>query len=162
MIPLPIFSQRIFVIAAISATSAVLAGLFFYQVGAQPLSRVFGYGAASSGNTVYLSGDTAAAAAASSTEESSTFEVHIANNGLTLLRGARVLSVSGSTIRVGMSWGSSDFSWKVQTTGNTKFFGPKGEKETSNDIHIGEVVTITGMIERGGAEPLINAQFVRE
>lgn len=161
MIPLPIFSQRLYVIAAISAVSALLAGVLLYQV-ATPLAHAIGLETTKSpsSETVYLSG--AAATAASTPGETPILEVHIANNGLTLLRGARVLSISGSNIRVGMTWGSSNFSWMVQADHATKFLNAKGEKETAANIHIGDIVTVTGTIVRSGAEPTVNADVVRK
>ncbi len=162
MIPLPIFSQRVFVIASISAVAAILAGLLLYQIDT-PLARALGHsagaGVSSANNTVYLSG--AGAAASTTTVENPVLEVHIAANGLVLLRGARVLSVSGSTLRVGMTWGSSDFTWLIQTTSATKFLNAHGEPETASSLRIGDIVTVTGKVARGGGEPLINAEFVR-
>lgn len=89
-------------------------------------------------------------------------EVHIANNGLMLLRGARVLSISGSTIHVGMSWGSSDFTWAVETNYNTTFLTSKGEKEALGNVGVGDTVTVTGQLSGSGTEPTIDADVVRE
>lgn len=159
MMPLPIFSQRIYAFAAAAVALTVATGLFLYQV-QTPLAHAFGYGTAvsASPDTVYLSGN---AAAASTTTETSMHEVHIAANGLTLLRGARVLSVSGNTIEVGMTWGSSDFTWTVRTGFSTKFLSAEGEKQSATDIHIGDSVTVTGKIAQGGGKPTIDADIVR-
>ena len=89
-------------------------------------------------------------------------EIHIANNGLVLLRGARVLSVSGTTIRIGIEWDSSDFTWQVNTGYNTKFFSSNGEKETFTDIAAGDSITVTGHLSGAGGNPAVDAQFVRE
>ena len=89
-------------------------------------------------------------------------EVHIANNGLTLLRGARVLSVSGSTVVVGMTWGASEFTWAVQTNYGTKFFNEQGEKDSLANIHVGDIVTVTGKISQGGVKPFVSADIVRK
>lgn len=161
MIPLQLLSQRVFVIAAISATAAVAGGLLLYQ-GYSPLAQALSNtsGPVSSANSVYLS----AAAASSSTPvvADPIREVHIANTGLTLLRGARVLSVSGSTVNVGMTWGASEFTWAVQTNYGTKFFNEQGEKDLLANIHIGDIVTVTGKISQGGVKPYINADIVRK
>ncbi|MDO8576133.1 MAG: hypothetical protein Q7R90_02360 [bacterium] len=165
MTPLPIlwqriFSQRIFVVAALTATVAVAGGLLLYQ-GYSPLAQALSNtsGPVSSANSVYLS----AAAASSSTPVADPIrEVHIANTGLTLLRGARVLSVSGNTFVVGMTWGASEFTWTVQTAYSTKFFNAEGEKVSAADIHAGDIVTVTGKISQGGVKPFINADVVRK
>src|ERR1700721_1056186 len=75
-------------------------------------------------------------------------EMHIANNGLVLLRGAQVTSVSGDTIQVEMIWNSVQFTWTVQTDSNTQFFAPTGERETSSSVQTGSVITVTGMLEQ--------------
>ncbi len=159
MIPLQILSQRTFVVAAIAATVALAGGLLLFR-GSLPLAQAFAPATpATSHNTVYLSG--AAASSSASTAEP-VREVHIANNGLTLLRGARVLSVSGNTFVLGMTWGPSEFTWVVQTTYSTKFFNQDGEKESVANVHTGDIVTITGKISQGGVKPYISADIVRK
>ena len=153
-------SQRTYLLASISIASVVVIGALLYQTRA-PLARVLGYAptaSASSPNTVYLSGN---AAAASTTPQSRTQEVHIAGSGLVLLRGARVLSVSGNTIEVGMTWGSSEFKWSVHTNFSTKFLDRDGEKASVTNIHIGDVITVTGNVTQSGVRPVIDADIVR-
>ncbi len=89
-------------------------------------------------------------------------ELHIANNGSVLVRGARVLSVSANIIHAHMIWGSSDFMWAVDTTYSTQYFDPKGEKETLADIQAGDMISVAGMLTQSGAESRIEAKFVRE
>ncbi|MDO8575971.1 MAG: hypothetical protein Q7R90_01510 [bacterium] len=165
MTPLPIlwqriFSQRIFVVAAVTATVSIAGGLLLYQ-GYSPLAQALSNssGPVTSANSVYLS---AAAASSSTPAADPVREVHIANTGLTLLRGARVLSVSGSTAVVGMTWGASEFTWVIQTSYGTKFFNAEGEKESITSIHAGDIVTVTGKIAQGGVKPFINADVVRK
>lgn len=165
MIPLPILwqrilSQRIFVVAALAATASIAGGLLLYT-GYSPLAQALGGGSspATSANTVYLAPN---AAATSTPQKDPVREVHIANTGLTLLRGARVLSVSGSTVHVGMAWGGSEFTWAVQTNYSTKFFSAQGEKDSLVNIHVGDIVTVTGKISQGGVKPFINADIVRK
>ncbi len=158
--PLPLFSQRTYLIASISIVSVALLGMLLYQT-RTPLARALGNNAAvsASPNTVYLSGN---ATAPSTTAENTTQEVHIANNGLVLLRDARVLSLSGNTVEVGMTWGSSEFTWSIRTDFSTKFFDPQGEKMRVTNIHIGDIITVTGNITQSGARPIIDADIVRK
>lgn len=160
MMPLPLFSQRTYLIAAISIVSVALLGILLYQT-RTPLARALGNNAAvsASPNTVYLSGNPAATSTA---EERPAQEVHIANNGLVLLRGARVLSLSGSTIEIGMTWGSSEFKWSVVTDFSTKFLDTQGEKMSVTNIHIGDSITVTGNITQSGIRPIIDATIVRK
>ncbi len=152
-------SQRMFVLAALAATVAIAGALLLYQ-GYSPLTQALSNssGPVTSANSVYLS---AAAAATSSPKQDPVREIHIANTGLTLLRGARVLSVSGNTLVVGMIWGTSEFTWTVQTSYGTKFFNTDGEKASVANIHTGDILTVTGKISEGGARPYINADIVR-
>jgi len=156
------FSRKTVVTVTVVAASCVLAGLFAYEVFAQPLSADLHANAPASvpAGTVYLS--LSAHAAATQPANAPMLEMHIANNGLVLLRGARVLSLSGSSMRVGMSWGSGDFIWNVSTAYNTEFFNTAGSKETLADIGVGDIVTITGTLSAGGAGPGVAANIVRE
>ena len=155
-----IFSQRIFVVAAVTATVSVAGGLLLFR-GYSPLAQALSNssGPVTSANSVYLS---AAAASSSTPVADPVREVHIANNGLTLLRGARVLSVSGSTVVVGMTWGASEFTWTVETSYSTKFFNAQGEKALRANVQVGDSVTVTGKSSQGGVKPFVSADIVRK
>lgn len=157
-------SRRILVAATISVAALTLASLFLYQVHAQPLAAAFSTGQVvnTSPGKVDLSPQAASGVASPSATEAPMLEVHIANNGLVLLRGARVISISGETIRVGMTWGLADFTWAVKTNSGTKFVTSKGEKETLADIQTGTFVTVTGMLTGSATEPTIDGEVVRE
>ena len=153
--------------AGVSAAVFLFAVLFFYQVHADPLSYLSSSHAAtvapSSGipGKVYLSTESAPVAAAVP-QIAPVLEIHIAGNGLVLLRGARVASISGSTINVAMAWGSSNFTWAVGTSYNTQFLTSTGQKESLQNIQVGDIITVTGMLANGGTGPAVDAQFVRE
>ena len=96
-----------------------------------------------------------------------TSEVHIANNGLMLLRGTRVISVDNSSnfnsiIRVIISWGSIDSIWEVNTNLSTELIKSDGKTGTMSDIEVGDIVTVTGNLVRNGPEPIISAVFIRK
>lgn len=138
-------------------------GVYLYQAQAQ--FPVHGLSVAVKGNvssSIIYAAETGTEQGISPLESAPMLEVHIANNGLTLLRGARVHSISDNTIYVITEWSSTEFTWEVQTKLFTKFLGTKGEKKTLADIHVGDIVTITGKLIRGGADPIIDAGFVRE
>jgi len=163
------FSRRVLIVATISIATLLLASLFVYQVQARTLPQKQSASVAGgvSSDTVYLSasGQAAAeiaAAEASPAKKTPILEVHIANTGLMLLRGARVVSISGTVIRVGMTWDSADFVWMLETNYNTKFTTSKGEKGALKDIEVGDIVTVTGQLTGGDAEPTIDTEFVRE
>lgn len=112
-----------------------------------------------------------AAASAQSAAEGDVrpLEMHIAANGLVLLRSAKVVSLGGSTLTVSTAWGESDFIWTVRTdaysyesrTFGTRFLHRDGTKASLNEFHIGDSVTVTGMLDPEASEPVINADSVR-
>lgn len=158
-------SRRIRVVGVVSLGALVVAGLFLYQVQAQVMAPLSARNNITSSPTgkVYLSAQVAAAgAAAAPAPKTPTIEVNIANNGLVLLRGARVTDITGTVIQVDMKWGANDFAWTVNTRSNTKFINSKGENQTLNDIQVGDYVIVTGMLARGADQPTIEADFVRE
>ena len=145
--------------AVVVALSIVIVGISFFSVAAQtvPLQNLMGIGGGVS------------AAVASSTFSSGSVtttvpmhEVHIANDGLMLVRGAMVTSITNGTITVSIAWSGSTFNWTVETDSNTKFITSTGEKGTLNAIQVGNYVDVTGMLTQGGATPTIAAEFVRE
>ncbi len=96
-------------------------------------------------------------------------EMHIASNGLMLLRNAKVTAVFGTTITVSATWGSADFVWVVHTNGSTyetrnfgtRFLDRDGKPISLADVRIGDAVTITGMLNMAMEEPTIEANSVR-
>lgn len=165
MFPLRIFAfqPRIVIAAAISLAALTVTTLFLYQVHAQPAAALaVGEVVSGASGMAYLSTQEGAglAAVSAATITPPMLEMHIANNGAVLLRGAQVISTSGGTIEVGMRWNSVQFTWAVRTNSNAFFFNSKGEKEISPTIPVGDVVTVTGMLIANGPQPTINAEYI--
>ena len=154
---IPNISRRAFIGAVIAISTVVVAALYISEISS---ARVVSASPVSTTDKVYLG--TPAAAVSSSVEKAQMREVHIANNGLVLLRGATVLSNSRGVIRVAMGWDSASFTWRVETDYDTKFYNSAGEQETPGEIEEGDVVTVTGQLAESGTEPIITASFVRE
>jgi hypothetical protein len=97
--------------AAISLAALMISSIFLYEFHALPAAAfTLGNVVNSSPGTADLSAQGGAYAAASASTTVVTLpEMHIANNGLVLLRGAQVTSVSGDTIQVEMIWNSVQF-----------------------------------------------------
>lgn len=153
---IPRISRRAFIGGLIALATVFVTFLY--------LSEVFSARAASAtpqsfGNKVYLG---TPAAAASVGKKAPMHEMNIANNGLTLLRGGSVLSNDRGTMRVAITWGAGNFIWTVTTDSGTQFLTSTGEKRTIADIAVGDSVTVTGMLTSSGAEPVVNADYVRE
>lgn len=154
-------SRRVLISAILSGIVLLCAGLFLYQANAQSVFKSTRSGPVVSSGVVYLS-EAGQPAEAAVIKEAPMREMHIANNGLMLLRGARVVSVSGDVIRISMEWDSGDFTWMVHVDPNTTFLTSEGERTTMADIQVNDSVTVTGMLTESGAEPTIQARFIRE
>jgi hypothetical protein len=143
--------HKTFVVLAVSAGVVLLLGMAMFFVR--------GLGASKFSNN---STPVALAVAPSSSTAPAMLEVHIANNGMIFVHGAKVTAISGDTIQTTMSWNSTNFNWVVQTTGMTKFFNRLGQKQYISDIKEGDVITVTGKLASQVNQFTINADFVRE
>lgn len=169
-----VHKYRMFVVAAVSAAVLLFAGMFLYQAHAESTvyppagntvsdSSVRGYlsdkvylGSGVSGGAVE-----AVAPAVPETKKAAIVEIHIANSGLVLLRGARVASIRSGTIRLNLILGASNFTWTAETSTYTKFLTSGGEKKTLADIKAGDIVTVTGKLKTDSAPNTVDADFVR-
>ena len=153
MILLPIEYQKIFLYGSLSL--AGVTGAFILQgITAHALPAIQNTGVSSKDGTVYLSGEPAVA-----TPSKAASEVTIANNGFSVIKGARITSLSGSSITVESDWDDNSLLWSVETSGAT-YIGISGEKIEATDLHIGDVISITGKLQSMSPRPTIDAQFV--
>ncbi|MCR4328900.1 MAG: hypothetical protein NUV53_05355 [Patescibacteria group bacterium] len=142
---------RVSKIMMVSIVPIFLLGLFWYQAYAQSSVRH---------PDAYVK--ESAVSDIPSQKKTTMFEIHIASNGAMFLQGARVISITSDGMHVITEWDSGDFTWGVQTNFFTKFTTSKGEKMTSESIHVGDVLTVSGKLIKGGSSPIIAADFVRE
>jgi hypothetical protein len=156
-----IFSTR-YVVAVFIGGAAV-----FFLVGALAFAHSLSNplpGDASAFRLLYTASSAAApsnVAFASAAAANAPLEMHIANNGLVYLKSAVVKSISGSTLTVGIAWGSADFVWTVHSSYMTKLWDKDGQKITLADVQVGDQVRITGALDRNAAEPTVQAQIIR-
>lgn len=161
MIPLRISSHRIIVSAVVALAALLLVGVFVTQARGQMLFLRIASAPTELKSVSAYSG-VPLVGSGSLVQNEPMREVHIANNGLVLLRGARVTSIGGNVIHVGITWGTSNVTWAVATTQFTKFLTPAGEKGGLEDIRIGDIVTVTGSLVASGIEPTVDTDIVRE
>jgi hypothetical protein len=96
-------------------------------------------------------------------------ELHIAENGLILLRSARITAINGSALTLSTVWGSTQFTWVAQTDAmhyetrnfGTKFLNREGKAAALSNFHIGDLVTVTGTLDPDATEPTLKADTVR-
>ena len=146
-------SRRLRIALSISLASLFLASLFLLQAHAQTVSTP-----PSADGIVSVSPNVASESSTKTPKP----ELHIANDGSILLRGAHVTSVSGGTVHAEMIWGSSTYTWAIDTRYGTQYYDSKGEKESLADIQTGDTISAAGMLTQSGAESTIEARFVRE
>ncbi len=95
--------------------------------------------------------------------------VNIANSGMIYIQGAKVLSVSGNQIVVSVSWNVVKMQWTVNTNESyynkrhfgTGFLDSKGNRVFITDIHAGDIISVSGVLDTNFADPTIKADFVR-
>ena len=100
----------------------------------------------------------------------SIMEVHIANNGMVFLQGARVESISGTTIVVSTSWNNTKLQWTIYTNGSsygsrqfgTSFLDSKGDNITIKNINVGSVISVNGTFNMSFVEPTVKADVIRK
>ena len=76
--------------------------------------------------------------------------VTINAEGKALIRGAKVSSLSGSTVNASLALGTSTLSFTVNTDGNTKFYNRLGKAGALSDIAVGDTITFGGSLEGTG------------
>lgn len=143
--------QKAFRISAISAAVIFLAGVIMFN-----LQNPVILNASASSAPIAVTSDS------SRSVVSSMSGINIANNGSIFVQGAKVTGISGNSIKINTSWGSTNFAWVVQISGTTKFLNHQGEKQTISDIKVGDIVMVTGKLMGDSNQFAINAEFVRE
>lgn len=87
--------------------------------------------------------------------------VEIKNDGTAVLRGAKVTAISGSTLTVTETLGTTTLSWTVTTTGTTKFEAKNGSSIALASIAVGDTITVKGALVSGSSLTL-TATLVRD
>lgn len=89
-------------------------------------------------------------------------EVAIGTNGGALVRGAKVTSVSGSTINATTNYGSAKLDWTVKTDSSTEFTAQKGSATGLGGIAVGDIVSFRGSIDQARSSLTVNANVVKD
>lgn len=78
-------------------------------------------------------------------------------DGKALVRGAKVTSVSGSTVNASVTWGSVVMNWTVNTDASTKYFNRLGKAGVFADIGAGDSISFAGTMSGNGMTVLASA-----
>lgn len=95
------------------------------------------------------------------TARSAQQSLNIANNGLTHIQGAQVLSISSGTLVALSAWDSGVFRWSVVLSGDTRVVLPGGEEASLSAIAPGDFITISGHLAGQSDTVQIQAESIR-
>ncbi len=92
----------------------------------------------------------------------STLEVHISDNGAVLVRGAKVTSVTSSSLAATTAWGPVSLNWTVIVDANTRF-GKKDRGVSSlAGISVGDVVSFSGSLDSSASSLTVRADAIKD
>ena len=89
-------------------------------------------------------------------------EVNIGSNGGVLVRGAKVTSISDTTVNANTSLGSSILNWVVKTDGSTEFVTHGGANTGLSGIAIGDTISFRGTLDQAVSGLTVNAKIVKD
>ncbi len=89
-------------------------------------------------------------------------QISIAGNGQTMIKNARVESISGNSLTISIAWGATSLEWRVETSGSTTFYPRMESHEVLKLIKVGDIVSITGTLDVVEAKPTILASVLRD
>lgn len=92
----------------------------------------------------------------------STLEIHMYDSGKVLVRGAKVSSVSGSTINATTSFGAYGVAWSVKTTNDTKLISRFKGNISLADVKVGDYISFQGSLDTTAVQPTVNAMLVKD
>lgn len=86
----------------------------------------------------------------------------IAPSGQIIVKGARVVSVYGSTIVAETGWGVAKISFAVQTSGSTRFVPELSSAQALAAIRPGHTISFSGELSGSLARPTVLATVVKD
>lgn len=86
----------------------------------------------------------------------------IAPSGQIIVKGARVVSVYGSTIVAETGWGVAKLSFAVQTSGSTRFVPELSSVQALSAIRPGHTISFSGELSGSLARPTVLATVVKD
>ncbi|MDO8620245.1 MAG: hypothetical protein Q7R64_02760 [bacterium] len=91
----------------------------------------------------------------------STLEVHISDNGIALVRGAKVTAVSGSIVTASTVWGATTLSWTVMSDTTTNLLRRSGGKSNLSEFSVGDFISFQGPLNLNSANLTVNAKILK-
>jgi len=96
-------------------------------------------------------------------DTTATAQMSIAPSGQVIVRDAKVVSISGTTITVRSSWGAFGIVWTVETTGSTRFVpGAIASADALKAIEVGDLIGFSGELDTAAGKATVRATVVRD
>jgi hypothetical protein len=134
-------------------TKQAIAGLFL----------TFGIAAMTAGSGIALAETNSGENLLQAHAKGTTLEVHISDAGNVLVRGAKVVSVNGSTVNASTTWNNVTLSWAVMTNSSTNLVQRAGKNTGIGTIAAGDIISFNGAIASGTAGLFsVNAKTVKD
>ena len=94
-------------------------------------------------------------------ESVSRSQVSIAGNGQAIVRDALVTKVEGNTLTAVTAWGGVRLSWRVATSGSTRFAPSTSSDEWLTTIKVGDIIEFSGYLNSSGQTFAVQAAYVK-
>lgn len=91
-----------------------------------------------------------------------TLEVHVNDNGKTLVRGAKVMAISGGTINATTVWGGVALNWTVLADANTQFINHFDGRTMLAEIKVGDMISFRGQLVTTGTGLSVQAETLKD
>lgn len=89
-------------------------------------------------------------------------QVSIAPSGQVIVRDAEVISISGRTIIAKSAWGAMGITWRVETSGSTRFVPESTSAEAIKAIKPGDLIAFSGEVDTSSGQASVRATVVRD
>lgn len=126
-------------------------------------SLAFLYASAASAEEVPVATPVAMSiAAAGPAAVGSTLEAHINNDGSVLIRGAKIIAISGTSLTVTQTWGTYVATWTVNTDPSTEIIRRYGGASSFAEFTVGDYIAARGMLDTSKTQSTITAKVIRD
>lgn len=88
-------------------------------------------------------------------------QITIAGNGHAIVREALVTAKAGQTLTAVTTWGSTRITWRVLTSGSTRFVPDGDSSETFRAITVGDTISFSGNLDANASQPTVRATVLR-
>ncbi|MDO8482637.1 MAG: hypothetical protein Q7S86_02350, partial [bacterium] len=91
----------------------------------------------------------------------SKLEIHISDDGMALVRGAKVTAIAGNVISASTVWGSTSLLWTIQSDSATNVIRRSGGQSNLSEISIGDFVSFQGKLVTTSGNLTVNAKILK-